>query len=58
MQVRQINCSYCCGKCLQGVWIGGGELLYKLIVGVTVICEKQEGGVISLESSTSESFFM
>ena len=40
------------------MWVGGRELLYKLIVGVTVICEKQEGGIISLESSTSESFFM
>ena len=56
--MRQVNCSYCCGKCLQGVWVGGGELLYQLIVGVTVICKKQEGGGISLESSTSESFFM
>ena len=40
------------------MWVGGGELLYKLIVGVTVICEKQEGGVISLKPSTSERFFM
>ena len=56
--MRQVNRSNCCGECLQVVWVGGRELLYKLIVRVAVICEKQEGGIVSLEPSKSESFFM
>ena len=39
-------------------WREGSWLLYELVVRVTVIGEKQEGGIVSLEPSKSKSFFM